>query len=333
MSSSSSTSSSSRRGGANRKQLLRYMIPSEHEHKKPGAFVVKYSLIASGPRALLSFLVPLFRPFRRADGSVKLSQRFARFRALTVFSLTLVELVVSRVAVLGLVGLRKSRIERRRLQLCVHSRARTSRQSTNIPLAHRRSLFPPPSLARASLSRTSTAAVSAGVSTTSSSTVYTARAFVSHHRPSVHDRPSSSTPLVPPLTRPRSLDRALEFPTPPPRARPTPIARARPIHPSIVARRARWMDGWMDGSREREHPTHAPSPPPSPPPSPARPLAPPRRSTSSSSSSCADGRTDGRDGAPAVSTGSVVRVASSRGHRSYCATVYPIHPSIEYTHT
>ncbi len=95
------------------------MIPSEHdtERKKPGAFVVKYSLVAPGPRALLSFLVPLFRPFRRADGSVKFSQRFARFRALTVFSLTLVELVVSRVAVLGLVRLRKSRIERRRLQL------------------------------------------------------------------------------------------------------------------------------------------------------------------------------------------------------------------------
>ena len=116
------------------------MIPSEQdtERKKPGAFVVKYSLVAPGPRALLSFLVPLFRPFRRADGSVKFSQRFARFRALTVFCLTLVELVVSRVAVLGLVRLRKSRIERRRLQLFIRARVRlVSPRTSRTSITHR----------------------------------------------------------------------------------------------------------------------------------------------------------------------------------------------------
>ena len=74
-------------------------------------------LIAPRPRAFLSFLVPFLGPLCRTDGAIKLGQRFALFRALAVFGLALVKLVVPRVAVLRLVRLRDSRIKRRRLQL------------------------------------------------------------------------------------------------------------------------------------------------------------------------------------------------------------------------
>lgn len=152
----------------------------------------------------------------------------------------------------------------------------------------------------ASLSRTSNAAGSAGVSTTSSSTVYTARAFVSHHRPSVHDHPSSTPSSHPSRVRDPSTARSNSHPTHP--ARQTYSDRARAIHPSVHPSVRLSLSLESSIHRARERAPHAP-PPPSPP---ARPLAPPRRSTSSSSSSCAGDLDRDRDRAPVVPGGSSV---------------------------
>lgn len=102
----------------------------------------------------------------------------------------------------------------------------------------------------ASLSRTSTAAGSAGVSTTSSSTVYTARAFVSHHRPSVHDRPSSTPSSHPSRVRDPSTARSNSHPTHP--ARQTYSDRARAIHPSVHSSVRLSLSRIIHPSRARE---------------------------------------------------------------------------------
>jgi len=97
-----------------------------------------------------------------------------------------VELVVSRVAVLGLVRLRKSRIERRRLQLFIRARVRLVSPRTSRTSITHRSHASKSSLSLASrvvsrrLARTSNAVFSA-VFSAAASTVYTARRV----RPSV----------------------------------------------------------------------------------------------------------------------------------------------------
>merc|ERR1719171_2027298 len=77
----------------------------------------KTTSIPARKRAAVALLVPFLDPLRWAKRAVGLGEELARLVVLSLLGGALVELVVARVAVTGLVGRREARIVRRRSDL------------------------------------------------------------------------------------------------------------------------------------------------------------------------------------------------------------------------
>merc|ERR1719270_1234651 len=83
----------------------------------------KTSSIPARKRAAVALLVPFLDPLRWAKRAVGLGEELARLVVLSLLGGALVELIVARVAVTGLVGGREARIVRRRSDLCARANA------------------------------------------------------------------------------------------------------------------------------------------------------------------------------------------------------------------